>query len=362
MLVIGTTLVLLYVLWTVRGSLLPFAIGAVLAYLLSPLIDRIERIIPKHPRIEDARRTIAILVVYVGTALLILVLSITVIPTMVRETFDFVNDLPNYWDSAQEELDYWTDRYRRDVPPEVRDQIEANVDKISDSLANIAQTIITATIGTVGSFIGLLAGLLLLPLWLYYVLKDEEAMKRFFYNLWPESIRDDVYEVTAIIDRVLAAYIRGQLFLGVVIGLASGIGLWLIGVQQPVALGVVAGILELVPIIGPWLTFIIAALVVLATDPGKVLLVGILFLGIQQLENTFLVPRVQGNAVNMNPAAIMILLVVGGALWGVLGVIVIVPLAAVLRDVFLWVYWRLSDPDEVSIDLDPRANLEESDR
>jgi predicted PurR-regulated permease PerM len=86
----------------------------------------------------------------------------------------------------------------------------------------------------------------------------------------------------------------------------------------------------------------VAALVVLATDPSKIIPVAILCFMVQQLENTFLVPRVQGTAVQMNPAVIMILLVVGGATWGIIGVIVIVPLAAVARDVFVYIHGRLS--------------------
>lgn len=351
MLVIG------YVLWSARGALLPFGIGVVVAYLISPLVDRIEGVMPNSGRIGKMRRSIAILTVYVGIGAVLAIMSVTVIPALVRETFDFVENLPDYVDAAREEANYWTHRYREDVPEDVREQIEGNLDKITESLGNLLQPLISGTIGTVRSFIGLVAGLILLPLWLYYVLKDEEPMKRFFYNLWPENIRDDVQQIASIVDRVLSAYIRGQLLLGVIVGLMSGIGLWAIGVQQAVALGVVAGVLEMVPIIGPWLTFIIAALVVLATDPQKVIWVGLLFLAIQQLENTFLVPRVQGSAVNMNPAAIMVLLVIGGAIWGILGVIIIVPLSAVVRDVFLWIYWRLSGP--TSIELSPEPNQTE---
>jgi predicted PurR-regulated permease PerM len=99
----------------------------------------------------------------------------------------------------------------------------------------------------------------------------------------------------------------------------------------------------MVPILGPWLSFIAAAIVVLATEPEKIWIIIPLFLGIQQLENTFLVPKIQGDAVNMNPAIIMILLVLGGALFGIIGVIVIVPFAAIARDVFIYVYNRLSE-------------------
>ncbi len=130
------------------------------------------------------------------------------------------------------------------------------------------------------------------------------------------------------------------------VGVVTGIGMWVIGVQQPLALGIVAGIFEMVPILGPWISFVVAAIVVLATEPEKIILVAILSLGIQQLENTFLVPRVQGNAVNMNPALIMMLLVIGASMWGFIGIVVIVPLAAVARDVFTYVYNRLEHPEE----------------
>ena len=102
-----------------------------------------------------------------------------------------------------------------------------------------------------------------------------------------------------------------------------------------------------VPIIGPWISFIAAAIVVLATHPEQIWAVAILFLAIQQLENTLLVPKIQGDAVDMNPAVIMVLLVVGGALFGFLGIIVIVPFAAIVRDIFLYAYHRLSEEAEM---------------
>jgi predicted PurR-regulated permease PerM len=99
----------------------------------------------------------------------------------------------------------------------------------------------------------------------------------------------------------------------------------------------------MIPILGPWISGVAGVIVVLATDPSKIWAVIILFVVIQQVENTFLVPKVQGDAVNMNPAAIMILLVVGGAVFGLLGVIIVVPAAAIARDVFVYIYGRLSE-------------------
>jgi predicted PurR-regulated permease PerM len=294
LLVIGVLLVVAYILWSVRNALLPFAIGAVIAYLLAPVVNRFESWMPRRLS-DDARRLLAVLSVYLLFAGSLVLAGVLLAPPLVDETEQFVDEIPNYWDDAREELDYWNRRYEREVPADVREELEANLDEARAYLGSIGARFASTTFGTVRRFLGFLTGLILLPLWLFYVLKDQHRGLMYFYGLWPEQVRDDVREVLRIIDRVLAAYIRAQLFLGLVIGVVTGVGLWLIGVQQ--------------------------------------------------LENTFLVPRIQGSAVNINPAIIMVLLVIGGALWGIIGVIVIVPLAAIARDVFTYVYRRLQYPE-----------------
>ena len=347
LLVTGGLLILAWILWSVRGALVPFAVGALIAYLLAPLVNMFEKTVPFRDRLnQQTVRTIAILEVYLLFIGILLILAMTVIPIMVDQTREFVDELPRYWEDAREEVDYWSRRYESDVPPEVKEQVDANIDQITAYLSEIGSRLASTTIGSIRRFISVVAGLVLIPLWLFYVLKDQRRGMAYFYHLWPEELREDIYQIVRIIDRVLASYIRGQLFLGLIVGVVSGVGYWLIGVQQPLALGIVAGILEMVPILGPWITFVVAALVVLATDPDKLLLVAILSLAVQQLENTFLVPRVQGNAVQMNPAVIMMLLVIGGAMWGFIGIVIIVPLAAIARDVFAYVYARLEHPEE----------------
>lgn len=347
LLVVGGLLVLAWVFWGVRGALLPFAIGALIAYLLAPLVNRFENVVPFKNRLSrELVRTIAILEVYLLFIAVLVILALTVIPAMVEETQQLVDDLPVYWEDARSEFDYWNRRYEDEAPPEVKESVEENLDEITAYLSDFGSRIASTTIGSIQRFLSLIAGLVILPLWVFYVLKDQRRGMAAFYRLWPEEIREDVFQIVRIVDRILSSYIRGQLFLGLIVGIVTGVGMWIIGVQQPLALGIVAGIFEMVPILGPWISFIVAALVVLATDPDKILLVAILSLGIQQLENTFLVPRVQGSAVNMNPAVIMMLLVIGASMWGFLGIVIIVPLAAVARDVFAYIYRRLETPAE----------------
>ena len=363
LLVSGAIFVVGYILWSVRGALMPFAIGALIAYLLSPLVDRFEATVPwKHRLSAGTRRTIAILEVYLLFTILLVLTGLTLGPVLARQTESLIDNMPQYFEDTRTEFEYWDRRYEREVPEEIKTQVESNLDEVTAYLSSAGTRFATATVGTVQRFIGLLIGLLILPLWLFYVLKDERRALAYFYRLWPEEIREDIHQIIRIIDRVLASYIRGQLFLGLVVGAATGLGMWAIGVQQPLALGIVAGIFEMVPIIGPWISFIVAAIVVLATDPDKIILVAILSFAIQQLENSFLVPRVQGSAVNMNPAVIMMLLVIGGAMWGIIGVIVIVPLAAIARDVFSYVYARMLHPEiEDESELSPAGPMHSQD-
>lgn len=340
---IAAVLVIAWLIWSSRGALLPFAIGLVFSYLIAPLVNRVQKAIPKRGWLGRASRGIAVMIVYLSALAIIVAVIATIGPRLVNETVELVETMPEYAETVREESNYWNDWYEETVPEDIRVEIEANLDEIGSVIAGAARSAVMAAFGTIQRVFGFLAGLALLPLWTFYVLKDQRRGLDFFYNLWPTSIQPDVRNVVGIADRVLAAYIRGQLLLGFVVGVVTFIGLYFIGVEYAVPLAVLAGIFEMIPILGPWISGVAGVIVVLATDPGKIWAVIILFVAIQQLENTFLVPKIQGDAVDLNPAIIMILLVVAGAVFGLIGVIVIVPLAAILRDVFVYIYGRLSE-------------------
>lgn len=343
LLVVAAVLVIAWLVWSSRGALLPFAIGLVFSYLIAPLVNRVQLAIPDRGWVGRSRRTLAVLLVYISALSIIVAIIATIGPQLVNETVDLVETMPEYADTVREESNYWNNWYEETVPEDIRLEVESNLDEIGSVIAGAARSAVMAAFGTIQRVFGFLAGLALLPLWTFYILKDQRRGLDFFYNLWPKTIQPDVRNVVGIADRILAAYIRGQLLLGFIVGVVTFIGLYFIGVEYAIPLAVLAGIFEMIPILGPWLSGVAGVIVVLATDPGKIWAVIILFVAIQQLENTFLVPKVQGDAVALNPAIIMILLVVGGAVFGLLGVIVIVPLAAIFRDVFVYIYGRLSE-------------------
>jgi predicted PurR-regulated permease PerM len=153
-------------------------------------------------------------------------------------------------------------------------------------------------------------------------------------------------------NRTIGSYIRGQLLLGLVVGTLAALGLFLLGVPFQILLGIVAGLTELVPIIGSWIGGAVAVLVTLATTPEKVIWVILLYLGIQVLENSFLVPRIQGNALNLHPIAVMIVIVVGSHLFGLWGVILGPLLVAAARDVIKYFIDQWNRPPLSSVPLE----------
>lgn len=341
---VGVTLLLVgWVVWSARGALIPFVIGGIVAYLMAPIVARIQRLFPTRGRLGRVARPMAIVVAYLVVIAILVGAGFYLVPPLVRQTTAFFEDVPAYWADVQREIDGLLAQYREQVPTRFRERIEANLDTLGAQVGEAVRAGLMVTFSAVSTIIGFVAGLALLPLWMFYVLKDQTRGLQRFYELWPESWRPDVRNIVGIIDRVLAAYIRGQLLLGIIIGVVTGIAMWIIGIDQALVLGLAAGVTELIPILGPWLGFLVAAGVTLATSPGKLPLVAIAFLGIQQLENTFLVPKVQGDAVRVHPAAIMVLLVIGGALWGIWGMIIVVPVAAILRDIFVYLYARFGE-------------------
>jgi predicted PurR-regulated permease PerM len=181
------------------------------------------------------------------------------------------------------------------------------------------------------------------PFWLFYILHDETKVARGILKLLPERYRGDALNMARIVDSILGAYIRGQLLLCVFIGIMATAGLTLLGVQYAAVLGLMAGIFEILPFVGPIFGMAPAVLVAAVQSPWLGLWTLVLFIGIQQIENLFLVPRISGKAVELHPALIMVVLVIGNEVAGLWGMLVAVPLTAIVRDLFRYLYLRFQD-------------------
>lgn len=344
-LVLGAVAFVVLLLFMARESLAPFVIGIVFAYLLNPLVKLVEGVLPFRRRAGVARVSAVALVYLVVIGGLAMILAFA-LPPLFNQINRFFMELPQILEESQAVLQTQLQELQTHVPPEVQRQIDDGINKLGANLSAAVQDTALHSFSLVTSTFSVLLGSLAVPVWLFFVLKDRERMTEFMFRLFPTKVWPDLEAVFGIIDRILSAYIRAQLLLGLVIGVAVAVGLTLLGIPFALVLGLIAGLTEMIPVVGPILGSVAGIVVALATKPDLLPWVLVFYLVVQQVENNLLVPRVQGEALELHPAVIMVLLVAASDLAGFGGMLVAAPLAAVARDVFLYLYRRLGNNAE----------------
>ncbi len=335
------------------SAVTPFIFGGVLAYLFLPLVNFFNRWLP---------RWLAILAVYLLTFGILVLAVALVVPPLIAQIADLIRSLPDIA-TIQREANRLLDEYEQllaSLPPALQAEVQNAIASAASEglstlranfvnyLQSIGQFLFNSVLSVVNT-VTFLLGFFLIPFWLFYVLMDQRAGRDYLDRMIHPRLRADFWAMITIIDHDLSGYLRGQLILGTSVGLAAWIGLTALnmaGMEIPytVLLAVVAGVTELVPVIGPIIGAIPAILLGLADSPTTALAVTILYIAIQQLENHILVPRIIGESVGVHPAILMVVLVVCSQVFGLLGAILSAPLSAMARDLFLYLYGRLSDP------------------
>ncbi|MFP5341451.1 MAG: AI-2E family transporter [Candidatus Limnocylindria bacterium] len=332
-------------LWMARDAIRPFVVGLLFVYLLDPPVRWLVR--------RGVRRVLAIIAVYVVSLLLFVeFLNLTLAP-LVQEVLRFTRDLPGLLEQLQGQLERLGEVYARiQLPPEVREWIDAALLGLvagDDGGPAVDLSFLLPLLTGAGGIIGGLFGYVLLPVWVFYLLKDRVALTDRFDAALPATWRFDVWAVIRLAERVFGQWVRAQLILGVTVGVFTFIGLMILSAtidpvfgRYAVLLSVTAGILELLPIIGPIIAAVPAVLLAATAGIEGVVAALVLYTVVQQVENNVLVPKIQGDAVQLHPAAVIAAIVVGGAIAGLLGAILALPIAAAIRDVVRFLFRRLS--------------------
>ncbi len=304
------------------------------------------------------RRSISVLIVYVvGIVAVVEFLNLTLTP-LINEIVRFIADFPKLAASLDGQLARLGDFYARlQIPDAVREWIDSMLAGLGDGgipgsgdLPDLS--FLFPLITGAGSLLGALFGYLILPVWIAYLLKDKPSLMANFDHSLPAAWRFDVWAVIRIFDRALGQWIRAQLLLGFTVGVFTFIGLTILSAvvdpifgRYAVLLSIIAGVLELLPIIGPIISAVPAVLLAVTAGPVAVVAALALYLLVQQVENTLLVPKIQGDAIGLHAAAVIFAIIIGGALAGLLGAILALPLTAAFRDVVRYLFRRLT-PDE----------------
>ncbi len=348
-------LIALIVVWQARTALAPFGLGLVVAYLIAPLVGRLERMLPDKLRELPFSRLLAILVVYGAFLLVVGGMLLWLLPAVARQANDLIRNAPRLYEQSSGQLDAWLAARGRHLPStaEWTELLESNGAVLQDvvpRLLRFLQDGLLAAVGAVSNTVSLLLAAIVVPIWLIYILNDTGRVLHGTLGLIPQTLRADFEALRIIVDRVLGAYIRGQLIIALILGSLLTIALMLLGVQYPLLLGVVNGILGFVPFIGSIIGAIPVLAVALLGGVPLALKALIAVIIIQQLDGSLISPRVQGDSVKLHPALIMIVLVIGQQLMGFIGLLVAVPLTAILRDMLHYAYLRVDEdaPDPVA--------------
>jgi len=347
---IAAAIIIGILLWMARDSVRPFIVGLLFVYLLDPPVRWLAR--------RGVRRTLAILIVYVvGIVVFVEFLTLTLTP-LVNEIVRFVADFPKLATNLDLQLQRLGEFYARlQLPAAIRDWIDGVIAGIGQGGGGgggggLDLTFLLPLLTGAGSLLGAVFGYVILPVWVAYLLKDKVVLVSTFDRSIPATWRFDVWAIIKTVERIFGQWVRGQLILGFAVGIFTFIGLMILSQlvdpifgRYAVLLSIIAGVLELVPIIGPIISAIPAVLLAATAGLAAVVAALLLYTLVQQIENNFFVPKIQGNAVELHPAAVMFAIIIGGALAGLLGAILALPMAAAFRDVVRYLFRRLS-PDE----------------
>ena len=327
-------------LWTARGALPAFFVGLALAFVLDPAVTFLAR--------RGMPRWAAVIVMYVAVVAVIWGLIAYALPPISRQGREFIEHLPELGsalaDWEQGLVDWYEDL---PLPGELRSMIDGQLAASGQAIADLLRGLLAPTLNAVLRAATFILGLIVVPVWLFFVLKDREGFSRSVAGALPPSWRADAENVLALLGRVGGRWVRGQLLLGLSIFIATVIGLTALTVvgfaefgQFTLILALIAGVLEWLPILGPIVAAVPAILIGLSIGVPAAIAAAVLYTAIQQLENQILVPKVMGDAIELHPAVMILSLVVGGALFGIGGAILAAPTVAAGRDLYRYGFHR----------------------
>ncbi len=331
------------VIYRFRAVLPPLIIAFLIAFILDPIVD----FLTARLRMARTLATVITFLVLILLGLGVMAAPVTAVPSIQRTVrsiqFDFrglINDIGDFFSQPLEIAGYAVD-----LSAAYRDLIamlRSFVTSVAKGTINVVFTIASGAVWLV--FILMAA---------FYLVKDAERIVEGLDNLAPPGYREDVVRLRHQITAVWDAFLRGQLLLGLSMAILTTVACFAVGLPYAWALGLLAGVMELLPNIGPVIAAIPAILLALFQGSHHLplnnfwfaVLVAGLYVIIQQIENQVLVPRIMGRSLKLHPLAVLIAIIVGGNMGGILGILLAAPTLATLRVLGRYTFSRLYDRD-----------------
>jgi len=315
----------------------PLILAGAIVFLLNPIVTALQH--------RGVPRALGAALSYVGVLAVIILAGIGLFPIAAEQVDQLEDDMPaiqarvERWidDRAEESVGTFYEFTRADIERSLSND-GATFDEQLDSLLRIG-----------GEVFHVLLIFVLGPIIAFYLLVDVPHLRRVTESLVPAGVRDEVFVVGHRLNRAIGGFFRGQLAVAVIVGVLCSIGLGVIGLKFWFLIGMIAGLFNVIPLIGPWVGGIPGVTIALTTgSPLQALLVVVVMVGVQQIDNHFITPQVMQRTVHLHPAVVILALVAGGSLAGFFGLLLAVPVAAVLKILIshLWRTYVLGEPVE----------------
>jgi predicted PurR-regulated permease PerM len=317
--------VLVLLLWLFRGILLPFVVGAALAYLLNPLVNQLQK--------WRFGRGWATAVVLLSVITIFVSLFFMLVPLIGQQVIGLIQRLPGYVTDLQALITRWSPEINEWLGPERAAQLQTSISGMATQVLGFIATLPAelVNIGLTGA--GVIGFTLLTPVVAFYLLLDWEGMVRGLQGLLPRDSRGEINGILSDIDKSMAGVIRGQGGVLLIDAAYYATALSLLGLNFGLAVGLMAGLLSFIPFVGFAFGFALSvgiAIVQFWPNYWMVVAVCAIFLGWQFIEGNILYPKLVGSSININPVWLMFALLAFGALFGFVGLLLAVPLAAIV--------------------------------
>lgn len=310
------------------SALTPLLLAFGFAYLLFPVIKKVED--------WGIKRHYSVPGVFLGWTLIVILLLIAVVPGLVHDFQSLLQELPQSATTVIDRIESLASQYGYHLSINRQSINQFVLDHTSEISTTLLKGLTSAFDGLFTNALRWLLSILnifLIPLFFFYLINDFEKITAGIQNLIPPILRPKVSSFLELTNTILSGYIRGQMLVAGILGLLYGIGLSLVGLKFGFLVGLISGILSIIPYAGFTIGFVTSIIIGLANYDGlgSFLSIILVFIVVQSLEGTVITPRLVGNKVGLSALTTMLALIIGGNLFGLIGMLIAIPTAAVLK-------------------------------
>lgn len=320
----------LYLVYLLRNVLAPFALAGIVAYAFVPVARYLNRL--------GLSWKAATTLIFVGLILFALLLFFLIVPEVISQFKSFTASSSDYTSKIAEkiiEIARYLDKHYPDL--NLAQSIEEFLNNLLQNLQNYLTGILRNIFNLVSLFMTVLFfALVVTPFALYYFMTDAGKIRKSLVKLFPPEKRREFVLILREIDRILGSFVLGRLILSLFVGVSATVGLLAMGVEFPLLIGVIAGITDIIPYLGPIVGTLIALLFASTKSIWVIIGVVALFGAINLIEGILVTPKIMGKEMGLHPLTVLVALMVGGQLLGALGLIIAIPVAGILKGLFLY--------------------------